>query len=337
MTPEEYRARWEAFDQIARYLDFTPADRHLAWVEATQDEDFVEWPVPIDHFCVDPYYVGTDVMVRPRIAEFLSDFWDPAGGNQVFVFIGGIGAGKSFSASLSLAYGIYQLSCLRKPAQYIGGFPGVSMSGDSEIVFMNASAAGATQAGKIVYAETVERVRKSPYFKMNFEPYPHKDSELHFPHRIRLSPGSSQWRAALGWNVFGFVVDEAAFGIESERADYVKELFQALDMRRQSRFQNLGFGGLFTSPGSEYAFVELMAGETGGASTMVRRISTWDAKDEIQPGAEVFLLDRHPDVVRVLESNLTYIGDGICQRSDGSEVRYVSTGEPEVDEPVLQG
>lgn len=312
---------------MVEFLDLTPPDRHLAWCEATSDEHFHEWPVSMERFCTDPYYIGRDLNVRPVIGDFLYDFWEPANGYQVFVFIGGIGAGKSFSATLSLIYGIYCLSCLRRPAKYLHGFPGVDLNADAPIVFMNASAAGAEQAGKIVYGEAYERVQNSPYFRQHFEPYQAKSSELDFPNRIRLSPGSSQARSAIGWNVFGFVVDEAAFGAGSgaeDRVDQVKALFAELDMRRRSRFNNLGFGGLFTSPGSEYAFVEVMAGEDGGVSTMVRRATTWDAKGQMVPGAEVFLLDRHPDVVRVLEKNLVYVGDGICQREDGSEVRYES-------------
>lgn len=329
VTPEEYWAKWRAFDDMATFIDLKPVDRNIAWREYTRDDDFTEWPIPISQFCSDPFYVGQEVVVRPIIAEFLADFWEPAGGYQIFVFVGGIGAGKSFSAALSLAYGIYQLSCLKRPAKYLSGFPGVQLSNDAEIVFMNASAAGAAQAGKIVYGETRERILKSPYFKTHFEPYSGRGSELDFPHRIRLSPGSSQWRTALGWNVYGFVVDEAAFGIESDRADYVKELFSALDMRRRSRFGQYGFGGLFTSPGSEYAFYEVMAGEgISASSVMTRRTTTWDAKDELRPGAPIFLMDRHPDVVRIVETDLIYVEPGVAQRKDGTIVRYENVAEP---------
>lgn len=668
-SPAEYWARWGHFDHLAKQLELTPADRHMAWQEATRDEHFKEWPVPVYHFLKDPYYVGETINVRPMIGEFLADFWEPSAGFQVFVFIAGIGAGKSFSASLSLVYGLYQLSCLRTPAKYLSGFPGCSLSDDAPIVFMNASAAGAVQSGKIVYGEAFERVQKSPYFIRHFQPYQgkglaldteiatpagwttmgalregdtifggdgspcrvtsafapreldcyrvsladgssvvadgdhrwtvwdrdcnaervvdtralacaagrsrtrymlpstpplsglpdadlviapyalgawlgdgtssgagftsadeeiaehlaavgepvrdlrssgrsyawtwagtragpregkfvarlralgvlddkhvpveylrgsaeqrlallqglmdtdgsvyfthgessrceftsvnerlardvlaltrslgirsklatgsamlngvdcgprwrvtfstglpvfklarkltrivedrrerrvgvvgveavdpvatrciavdsdsatflagrdlivtHNSSELEFPNRIRLSPGSSNFRTALGWNVFGFVVDEAAFGVGSgadggDRIDHVKELFGALDTRRRSRFGTLGFGGLFTSPGSEYAFVEVMGGEDGGVSTMVRRTTTWDAQDQVKKGADVFLLDRHPDVTKVLDTHLVYVGPGVAQRPDGTIVRWQSS-EPAED------
>ncbi len=332
VPPEEYWRKWYAFDEAARFLDLTPADRHLAWVEATADEHWKEWPVPCEHFVHDPYYIGTEVLVRKVIGEFLQDFWSPDHGYELFVFIGGIGAGKSFSAALSLCYMLYQLGCLRRPQRYLNSHRDVSLSGDAEIVLMNASAAGAKQAGKIVYGEVFEKIQSSPFFQLNFEPYNYKGSELEFPNRIRLSPGTSQWQSALGWNLFGFVVDEAAFGIESERADYVKELFLALNQRRRSRFGRLGFGGLFTSPGSEHGYVEIIAGEGESwnqASTLVRRTTTWDAKDEVYQGQHVFLLDRDPDTVRILDSDLVYVAEGVLQREGTGEIVRYSNLNPE--------
>ena len=270
----------------------------------------------------------------------MGDFMDPQAAHELFVFIAGIGAGKSFSASLLMAYSLYCLSAMRNPQRYLGSFPGVSLSGDAEIVLMNASAAGAAQASKIVYGEAFEKITKSPYFRMNFEPYPGKASELEFPHNIRLTPGTSKWQSALGFNIFAFVVDEAAFGIESERADYVRELFLALNQRRKSRFARLGWGGLFTSPGSEHGYVELVAQEglDWDHSILVRRTTTWDAKDELKPGTKVFLLDRNPDSIRVLEPDMTFVADNratggelIVQRPNGEEVR-IPANQPEEED-----
>jgi hypothetical protein len=325
----DYVAFCENFDQVARFAGLSPYDRHYMWREQTADEDFHEWPVPISHFLFDPYYVGTDVNMRPVVAEFLHDFWDPRLAYELFVFIAGIGAGKSFSASLSLMYTLYQLSCMKQPQKYINGFPGVSLSGDAEIVLMNASAAGAAQASKIVFGEAYEKIINAPYFKQHFEPYSGKASELLFPNRIRFTPGTSQWRSALGWNLFGFIVDEAALGVVSEAADYVREMFLAYNQRRRSRFGSLGFGGLFTSPGSEYGYVELLAAEDEwDQKILVRRTTTWEAKDELKPGEKVFLLDRDPDRVRIIETALTLIDvtpeGGIAQRDNGEIVRFKS-------------
>jgi hypothetical protein len=328
VTPDEYLKKYYQFLEMADFMDLSDSDRHLAWAEATSDDDWNEWPVPIQHFITDPYYIGTDVVVRPAIRNFLTDFWDVRNAYQLWVFIGGIGAGKSFSASISITYAIYLLSCMKSPQKYLSTFPGCQLSNDAEIVLMNASAAGAEQSRKIVYGEAFEKIQKSPYFSEFYPPYPRKMSELDFPGRIRLSPGTSNWQRALGWNLFGFAIDEAAFGRETERADYVKELFLALNQRRRSRFGQLGFGGMFTSPGSESGFVELIADDADqwDTSIMVRRITTWEAKDELKEGSECFLLDRNPDRVRIIETGLTYIDGnedgGVAQRKTGELVRW---------------
>jgi len=331
VSAAEYMARCDQFDAVVKAMDLSPFDRHLAWVEHTRDEHCFEWPVPPAQFFVDPYYLGEQIKVRPMIGDFLADYFDPFNIYELFLFIAGIGSGKSFSASLAIIRSIYELSCLREPQRYLNGHPGVSLSGDAPIVLMNASAAGAKQAGKIVFGEAFTTIMESPYFNFDFPPYEGKSSELEFEHRISLSPGTSRWESALGFNIWFFVVDEAAFGVESERADYVKELFQALNQRRRSRFGRLGGGGLFTSPGSEYGFVEAMALEGGDwwdTSVMVRRTTTWEAKDELKPGAHIFLLDRDPDVVRIIDRELTFQGwaeggtVGVATRANGEVVRW---------------
>lgn len=324
ISPSEYQEKVQAFLELSEFLDLTPYDRHLAWREVTGDDDWHEWPVPINWFITDEYFIGTNTTVRPAIRSFLEEFWNPHAVHQLFVFIGGIGAGKSFSAAISMTYAIYQLSCMKKPQAYLSSFPGCQISDDTEIVLMNASAAGAEQGRKIVYGDIFEKVSKSPYFEEFFPPYPRKQSELDFPNRIRLTPGTSNWQSALGWNLYAFAIDEAAFGRETDRADYVKELFLALNQRRRSRFGTLGFGGMFTSPGAESGFVELLAGDASewDTSTLVRRITTWDAKDELRRGARVFLVDRDPDHVRIVDENLLYIAPGVAQRPNGEIVRW---------------
>lgn len=334
LHPEHYREQWAHFLELCRILKLSPRDRSLMWAELTGDENLVEWPVPVDYFVTDPYYVGAGINVRPRIKDILDEFWAIDSQYQVLNYVGGIGSGKSFLASLSLAYGIYLVSIMRSPMKWMSRFPGVSLSADSEIVFMTASAAGADQSSKIVYREAFTRITESPYFLERFKFYDRKHSELLFPNRIRLSPGSSSWRSALGWNVFMFVVDEAALGQVTERADYVAEMFNALNQRRRSRFGSLGAGMILTSPGTDTAYVEALArqGESWDHTMLVRRTTTWNAKGELKPGAQVFLLDRDPDRMRVLTSEpLVYISPGYLEDPHtGESITYT----PAEDEGV---
>ena len=332
LEPLAYRRAWTNFTAHTAALDLSPHDRALLWRDLTQSDDFHEWPVPMDHFVSDPWYIGSGIRVRPPIAKVLGNFWGLDSGTEVLVFVGGIGSGKSFSAALGLAYGLYLLSCLRKPMKWMSRFNGVSLSDDSEIVVMTASAAGADQSAKIIYGEAFERIKSSPYFQTNFAPYDKKQSELRVPHRVRFSPGSSNWRSALGWNVFGFAVDEAAFGVESDRADYVAELFNALNQRRKSRFGSLGFGLMLTSPGHDGSFVEVLARQSGGIDNtiLVERTTTGEAKGELTAGTKVFVLDRSSDAVRMVDTELIFVKHGYLKDSvTGETVRYVDGDHPD--------
>jgi hypothetical protein len=328
--PDEYVAKCEHFSQIVDELKLTPMGRHEAWVEFTKDETWKEWPVPIRWFLHDPYYVGPEVEIRETVEDFLADYFNPFGIFEIMVVVAGLGAGKSFSASLAMQYVIYQLSCLRSPQRWLSKFPGISISGDAEIVLMNASAAGANQAGKIVFGDAFEKIMAAPYFKYDFPPYGGGSSELLFDHRIRLSPGTSKPETALGWNMFFFVVDEAGFGIESARMDYVEALFLGFNQRRRSRWSKMGGGGLYTSPGAEQSFIETLAGQGDDwdESIMVFRTTTWEAKGESKPGAHGFLFDRHADVTRIVLEDVTYRGltddgkFGIGELPNGEEIRW---------------
>ena len=35
----DYLTRWDAFDESARWMELSPADRHFAWREHTEDEE----------------------------------------------------------------------------------------------------------------------------------------------------------------------------------------------------------------------------------------------------------------------------------------------------------
>lgn len=343
---DAYAAKYGHFKEYADALQLAPADRHYAWKRATEDEHFREWPVPILEFLGNPYYVGTDTSTRRMIAGCLDDFFKarwPHEDYEVLLMIAGLGTGKSFGGALATLYVCYCLGCLRHPQTWLKALdPDCDLSGDSEIVLMNASAAGERQAAKIVFADIFNKVMASPFFQHDYPPFK-KTNELEWSNRVRLSPGTSQWKSALGWNLFFFVVDEAAFGLETERADYVKELFQAFNQRRRSRFGRQGGGCLLTSPGSEYAYVEVVAGEATDwdYTTMLWRACTWEAKEQLHPGQHIFLVDRHPDAARVVENDLVLedlgaeTGVGRARRPDGSLVCWkVSDPAAELEERV---
>jgi hypothetical protein len=62
-------------------------------------------------------------------------------------------------------------------------------------------------------------------------------------------------------------------------------------------------------------------GAVAGSDVLVRRITTWDAKDELHPGTPVFLLDCNPDSTRAMETKLIYLAPGVAQRRNRELVR----------------
>jgi hypothetical protein len=329
VTPQEFTDIYGAFTRGADYLSLTPYDRAVAWAKHTADKDFVQWPVPITQFVSDPYYIGPEMKTRVMIQEFLGEFWDPRELYEVFLFIAGIGAGKSISAILQLLYSAYVLSCLRDPLAYLSTFPGVQVSGGLTAL-VNTSAAGARQAVTIVYSEIQRIIDASPYFQQHFRPIKSTTKEILFPKRVLMLPGTSEARSVIGFNVFAAVVDEAAFGQLKDGTDTVRTLFLELNQRRRSRFGNLGWCGMFTSPGSESGFVEWMASQSlgiGEREILVKRTTTWEAKGELVPGCRVFLVETNPDRARLLgepdglPNEVTYLGRGLVQGDDGTIYR----------------
>ena len=64
--------------------------------------------------------------------------------------------------------------------------------------------------------------------------------------------------------MFFYVVDEAAFGIESDHMDYVQALLNSFNNRRRSRFGSQGETAVSRPPGGEYTFVESLASRARG-------------------------------------------------------------------------
>ena len=85
----------------------------LQWL--LRNPQFKEKPVSIREFCDSPEYLNIKGKVRPRILEILEAIFpynevDPLQfPKQEIVFAAGIGVGKSFATSISMAYMVYLL------------------------------------------------------------------------------------------------------------------------------------------------------------------------------------------------------------------------------------
>jgi len=137
---------------------------------------YEEKPVEIEEFILSPYYLNLKKTIRPRIMEELKTTFKHQEGKtwlqsptyNEFIFVGGIGGGKSFLSSVSLSYLVYQLVCLKDPVAFFNFSPG------SKIYLMNMCLTGDTELflrnGRRVTLEELYKRRglKLPYiFSLN--------------------------------------------------------------------------------------------------------------------------------------------------------------------------
>ena len=210
---------WEHLNKLSR-----PEQRQLLARERYPDV-WWEVPTPINEFITSPDYLNMGDEVWPSIREELDEALAlDEQGEFVFsevVLLKAIGAGKSMTSSIIFAYLVYWLICLKDPQKFFG------LARGSKIAFLN-MAPSASKAKDVVFHEVKTRVENSPWFRRYYPPDPHVKSKLLFDHvrvdeegkelesyrgqkNIAVIPGNSSRNMAIGYNVFGGVIDEAAF------------------------------------------------------------------------------------------------------------------------------
>ena len=183
-----------------------------------------------------------------------------------------IGSGKSFFASVITTYQVYRLLCLKDPQGYYG------LARGSTIVFLNMSIR-ADQSKKVVFGEIKARIDNSPWFQRYCPPDPEIRSELRFPKNIIILPGNSKETFPLGYNIFGGVMDEAAFYTDIESHDVAEDMFNALHSRIKNRFGDKGLLVMISSPRYVDDFIETKMKEAKtNQKIFARRKMFWESK-----------------------------------------------------------
>ena len=172
--------------------------------DALWEVDYIRKPVDVLTFVESPEYLGNLVTLVDEWKRDLAFVFAPGSTVMEWIFTGGLGGGKSFCASVALAYTLYRLSCLRSPQRYYG------LSENSPVVFGIYSVTLA-QASNALYTYLRGFVEFSPYFQAH---YPHNtklESEIEFPGKnVSVKLGSKSFHS-IGLNVLNFALDEANF------------------------------------------------------------------------------------------------------------------------------
>jgi hypothetical protein len=208
-------------------------------VDAVAELEFDRLPVGPQQFLDDPYYLGEVAKnMFPKLREdFVKIF---TGTYEELIATGSIGYGKSFFGTMCLAYVLYQLSCLRNPAESYG------LAAGSQLHCVNLSARKDT-AQRVIFEGLADKLILSPYFKeTGFER--RKDS-LKFPKGIVVVGGESTDSSVLGLSVIAAIVDETNFlRTSAARKNMAKwqhfgraeMLYSSIKSRMQSRFMKAG-------------------------------------------------------------------------------------------------
>ena len=154
--------------------------------------------------------------------------------NEVIAQLGK-GSGKDYCSTISVAYIVYLLLCLKDPATYYG-----KPAGDS-IDIINI-AINAQQANNVFFKGFRTRITRCGWFAGK---YTEKASEIKFDKNVNVYSGHSEREAFEGYNVIVVVLDEiAGFAVENTTGhDQAKTADAIYEMYRgsvDSRFPDYG-------------------------------------------------------------------------------------------------
>ena len=242
----------------------------LIWL--IQHPNYEHRPVDVRIFIDSPEYLGISDECWPVSKDDLAALF--AGAHTQAVFVEATGAGKSFKSSIIITYLVYRMLCLKNPAKFYG------LATGSKICFMNMSVRE-SHSKKVVFGEIKTRIDQCKWLSDRYPIDQRVISELRFPKNIRIFPASSKVTAPVGYNVFGGVIDEAAWHLVTPRRDYAAELFGVLSNRIKSRFTTNGLAVLISAPRYEKDFIMRKLVEAKEDNDIFwRHRKLWEAKPE---------------------------------------------------------
>lgn len=200
--------------------------------------------IPIETLIVDSYFLGFKDKVYDGVLEDIIDLFNERKKRQVnlALFLEGIGSGKTVKASI-IEWLIWLEVTLKQPnpQEYFDLAP------NSVIALINLNRTE-KQAKKVTFKDVWNRFQ-SPFNRDYFPVSDKYTSEIRIPrNNTTIFPGTSSALSALGYNLYGGVIDEAAF-LEvvddstktfEGRFDAAEEMYHAIMNRMVSRFLRQG-------------------------------------------------------------------------------------------------
>lgn len=260
-----------------RELGYSPTEREILRL------DWKWVPVSVEQFLEDEDFLGKfGKSVYPRWKADLIEVLEKRRVSE-WILTGAIGGGKTTSASIALAYKLYELSCLRDPQFFYGLMPGSKIVYGLYNVFRY-------KAEDDNYQVLQNFVYSSPYFRKYFPTKSMIDSrrtmELRFPSNVVVVAGSTQLHA-LGQNLFSLLIDEMNFMKGDSKGEVdrsqAQQLYLACKRRLESRFMYRGMVPglmiLISSRNTETSWLERRIAEVRNREDVyVSDYAIWEVK-----------------------------------------------------------
>jgi hypothetical protein len=268
-------------------------------IDILDGEEFEERPVDLQTFVTDPNYLALPPLSELQYtliekssqiykeSTLIKLFGEEDGKlrfkqtcNEVIAQLGK-GSGKDYTATISVAYQVYLLLCLKDPATYYGKPPG------DTIDILNI-AINAQQANNVFFKGFKTRIELSPWFAGKYEP---KASEIKFDKNVNVYSGHSQREAWEGYNVITVILDEiSGFAMENttghdqaKTADAIYDMYRASVM---SRFPDYGKVILLSFPRFKNDPIQKFYESVIGEKETIIRTKTLKMDDDLPDGTD---------------------------------------------------
>ena len=236
---------------------------------ALDDDPFEEYPVDVRTFVH-----GEDYLAQPELSSIQYDVVEA--GSQIYrledlyrfmdekeakkhyqkytknevILQCGKGSGKDYVSTVTVAYIVYKLLCLRDPAKYYG-----KPSGDA-IDIINV-AINAQQAKNVFFKGFKLKIERSPWFAGKYDA---KADSVEFDKAVTVYSGHSERESHEGLNLIAAVLDEiSGFSQESasgnENAKTGDAIYKAFRASVDSRFPDFGKVLLLSFPRYQGDFI----------------------------------------------------------------------------------
>ena len=268
-------------------------------IDILDGEEFEERPIDLRTFVTSPEYLGL-----PKLSEYqytliekssqvykestlIKLFGEEEGqrmykqtANEIVAQLGK-GSGKDYCSTISVAYIVYLLLCLKDPAHYYGKPPGDSI----DIINI---AINAQQANNVFFKGFRTRIDKSPWFTGK---YTEKASEIKFNKNITVHSGHSEREAWEGYNVIVVILDEiSGFSVENttghEQAKTGSAIYEMYRASVDSRFPDYGKVILLSFPRYKNDYIQQRYDDVVADKEIVVRSHHFKLDSDLPDGTE---------------------------------------------------